>query len=299
MKSIGHSGLAQRYIVDDLPGASQLGARLNGILLKIDAGQRISEFSQHFLTSNGLHALANLVNDQAGCWDTFQRSAEQERSERIQQALERAVRESEELAERDSIMAAAIRETFAAKANDPILRQKREAKELRTRFNLGYVEPEHYRRVITLLKRVASEQRLNPDDVAWLITEAGCWMDELRQAWHSLEAAALTKLWENGGFPWDAVNASGHWRKAAKPEKALSLTEAAMAKVGDDPKLRSALATTRGGAMRDLHRLEEAKSLAMEAHKLTPADFRPCTLLGAVHFELGDDAAALEWYKKS
>lgn len=37
-------------------------------------------------------------------------------------------------------MAAAIRETFAAKANDPILRQKREAKELRTRFNLGYVE---------------------------------------------------------------------------------------------------------------------------------------------------------------
>lgn len=72
-----------------------------------------------------------------------------------------------------------------------------------------------------------------------------------------------------------------------------------MAKVGDDPKLRSALATTRGGAMRDLYRLEEAKSLAMEAHKLTPADFRPCTLLGAVHFELGDDAAALEWYKKA
>jgi hypothetical protein len=51
--------------------------------------------------------------------------------------------------------------------------------------------------------------------------------------------------------------------------------------------------------MRDLRRLEEAVSLACEAHKLTPSDYRPCTLLGAVHIELGDLTAGHEWYARA
>ncbi len=51
--------------------------------------------------------------------------------------------------------------------------------------------------------------------------------------------------------------------------------------------------------MRNVGRLSEARSLGLEAHELTPADFRPCTLLGAVSMELGDLAAGHQWYAKA
>lgn len=104
---------------------------------------------------------------------------------------------------------------------------------------------------------------------------------------------------ERTGDEWAAVNASGHWRKAGKPDMALEVTEAALVKTGLNPKIRSALSTTSGGAMRDVGRLADAKVLGLEAHDLTPADFRPCTLLGAVSMELGDLAAGHEWYRKA
>lgn len=51
--------------------------------------------------------------------------------------------------------------------------------------------------------------------------------------------------------------------------------------------------------MRDLRRLDEAKALASEAHQLTSSDYRPCTLLGAVHIELGELPTGHEWYAKA
>lgn len=51
--------------------------------------------------------------------------------------------------------------------------------------------------------------------------------------------------------------------------------------------------------MRDVGRLADAEALGMEAHLLTPDDFRPCTLLGAVYIERGDLMAGHEWYQKA
>lgn len=291
--------LAKRYFLDDLPGATQLGARLNGILLKIDAGDQITPLQRQFLATTGLHALDALADGKMG-FGAFQATAKQEQVVRIEQDSVKAAKDAAELAERAEASAATVKATFAAMANDPALRRKREAKELRQRFGVGYVESEDYRRVMGLLRQVSNGQRLRIEDLAWLKTEADyCWTDELQKAWHALEAAALTKAWESRGDPWDAVNASGHWRKAGEPERALGLTEAALVRGGSTPKLRSALATTRGGAMRDLRRLDEAKSLACEAHERTPSDYRPCTLLGAVHIEFGDLPAGHEWYAKA
>ncbi|AGH49907.1 hypothetical protein G432_10920 [Sphingomonas sp. MM-1] len=292
------AALAKRYFLDDLPGAIQLGARLNGILLKVDAGEQLTQWSRPFLASNGFHALDALVGGQSN-WETFQRAAEEEQAERLEKASVKAAEKVAELAELAVTRAATAKATFAAMANDPVLRRKQEAKKLRHRFDVGYIENEHYGRVMALLKRIDNGQRLKEADVLWLRTEADCWTDELHKAWHALEAAALTKAWENGGDAWNAVNASAHWRKADEPERALGVTEAALAKVGRVPKLRSALLTTRGGALRDLRRLDEAKSLGCEAHELTPKDYRPCTLLGAVHFELGDLVTGHEWYAKA
>lgn len=291
--------LAKRYLLEDLPGASQLGARLNGILLKIDSGEQVTALQRQFLVATGLHALCAL-SDGKITQGEFCPRAEQEQAARIEGASAKAVKDAAEKAACDEAKAAAIKETFAAMARDPLLRRKREARELRQRFGIGYVESEDYPRVMALLRQVANRQRLKAEDVAWLKTEADdCWTDALQKAFHALEAEALTKAWEASGDPWDAVTASAHWRKADEPEQALRLTEAARAQIGPNPKLHSALATTRGGAMRDLRRLDEAKALASEAHGLTPSDYRPCTLLGAVHIELGDHQAGREWYAKA
>lgn len=295
----GHISLAGKYLVDDLPGAAQIGARLHDILTKIDAGESLTRLSQEFLTTKGLEALYSLVSGRIH-WEAFQQKAAVERAQRIEQATVRAAEEAAELAALATERDAAVKAHFAAMANDPKLRRQREAKELRQRFGIGYVESEHYPRVMALLRRVSDGQRLSSDEVAWLQTEAEyCWTDELQKTWHMMEAEALSASWRELGDPWDAVNASSHWRKAGRPNMALPLTEAALVRAGTAPKIRSALTTTRGGALRDLRRLDEAKALGLEAHRLTPTDFRPCTLLGAVHIELGDLASGHDWYVKA
>lgn len=299
MSGSNQASLAEKYLVDDLPGAALVGARLNGILQKIEAGEGLTALAQAFLTSGGLNSLLALATGQIDR-PAFEEAAARERSDRIQNAKDEADRGAAEQARKAEAMNVAVKARFAAIENDPVLRRKREARELRDQFGIGFIETEHYPRAMRLLKQVASGDRLAPEDVAWLSTEAvDCWTDALQKAWHRLEAEALTKAWEESRDPWDAVNASAHWRKADEPQLALEVTGAALAKVGRSPKPRSALSTTRGGAMRDTGRLTEARTLGLEAHELTPADFRPCTLLGAVSMELGDLAAGHEWYAKA
>lgn len=299
MSHSSQAGLAQKYLVDDLPGAAIVGARLNQILQKIEADEALTCLAQAFLTSSGFVSLLALATGQIDR-PTFEKAAARERSDRMQRAKEDAERAVAEQAQRAEAMDATIKARFAAMENDPVLRRKREARELRDRFGVGFIEAEHYPRAMRLLKQVASGNRLTPEDVVWLSTEAAdCWTDALKKAWHRLEAEALTKAWEESGDLWNAVNASAHWRKADKPERALAVTAAAISKAGRSPKPRSALLTTRGGAIRDAGRLTEARTLGLEAHELTPADFRPCTLLGAVSMELGDLAAGHEWYVKA
>lgn len=47
--------LAKHYLLEDLPGESQLGARLNGILLKIYFGEQVTALQRQFLVATGQH----------------------------------------------------------------------------------------------------------------------------------------------------------------------------------------------------------------------------------------------------
>lgn len=296
MKHAPSDDLADRYLLDDLSGAKQTGARLNGILVKIDARNPISEWSLQFLTSNRLESLAALACGELE-WEAYVQRAGEEQVERVAQALAMGQKSAAEAAEREQALAAAVSANFAALERDPSLRRRRESKELRRRFGMGYIEPDDYHRVMQVLRQLANKQRINTDDIVWLQTEAHyCWTPELREAWHASEAAALTKAWQESEDAWDAVNASSHWRKAGEPERALDLTKAASERCGPTSKLQAALATTRGGAMRDLRHFGDAQSLALKAHELAPDDYRPCTLLGAVHMELGNFGLAQQWF---
>lgn len=211
------AGLAEKYLVDDLPGAALVGARLNGILQKIEAGETLTSLAQAFLTSGGLNSLLAFATGQIDR-PALEEAAARERSDRIQIVKDEADRVAAEQVRKAEATDAAVKARFAAMENDPVLRRKREARELRDRFDIGFIETEQYPRAMRLLKQVASGNRLAPEDVVWLSTEAAdCWTDALQQAWHRLEAVSLTKAWEDSRDPWDAANASAHWRKADEP----------------------------------------------------------------------------------
>lgn len=296
MLSSEKTSLARKYLVDDLAGARQIGSRLHGILEKIHEGAPVSEMARAYLLASKLLCLHAFVEGKID-FDTFARDAADERAHRMDIAEIAAREAANEEARRKAERAAASAEIF----NDPRYKRKQEAKQLKRKFNLGYIDPERYPRAIRLLKCLANGERLHTKDVVWL--QAGdddCWTDSVAAAWHSVEAGVLTAAWQQAKDPWDAINASSHWRKAGHPELALPLTEEALAATTTSaPKIRSALATTRGAAMRALHRYAEAKVLGEEAHALAPGDYRPCTLLGAVHFELGELCLGRGWYTKA
>ncbi|OJW71770.1 MAG: hypothetical protein BGO57_08025 [Sphingomonadales bacterium 63-6] len=290
------TSLAAKYVVDDLPGARQIGSRLHGILTSLDAGSPVSQRARDYLVASDLRCLHALAEGRTDL-DSFKREAAIERTHRMKLAEVAARKAAADDAKRKAELAAASAAIF----NDPAYKRRQEAKQLRREFNLGYIEPEHYPRVMPLLRTLKQGQRLRPKDVVWLQTEAeDCWTDAVAAAWHLIEAEALTEAWRVTGDPWAAVNASSHWRKCSQPDASLRLTEDALTSAAASAsKVRSALATTRGGALRDVDRQAEAKALGEQAHALTPQDYRPCTLLGAVHIELGDLIAGHEWFKKA
>ena len=296
MLSSEKTSLARRYLVDDLAGARQIGSRLHGILEKIHAGAPVSEMGRAYLLASKLLCLHALVEGQID-FDTFARDAADERANRIDIAEIAAREAANEEARRKAERAAASAEIF----DDPRYKRRQESKQLRRKFNLGYIDPERYPRAIRLLKSLANGERLQAKDVVWLRAgDDDCWTDKVAAAWHLVEAETLTAAWSKTKDPWDAINASSHWRKGGNPEIALSLTKDALAANPTSvPKIRSALATTRGAAMRAVHRYAEAKMLGEEAHAIEPCDYRPCTLLGAVHLELGELSIGQAWYVKA
>ena len=297
--SLSRNDLVQKYFVDDLSSAGIPGSRLHSILEVIESDRPITPLSLAFLDQKGLTALWAFASGSLAV-DAFRLQAVTERDARLVAARQQA--DVEELARqaREAAMDAEIRAYFDAPASDPARRRRQEAKDLRTRYSLGFVDSDIYPRVMRLLRQMDIGQRLSAEDVVWLSTQGEeCWTPELRIAHHRLEAMALTDDWRRTGDPWAAVTASGHWRKADDAKEAVTVTEAALAATPQAPKLCSALKTTRGGAMRDLGRLSEARGLGQEAQLLTPKDFRPCTLLGAVHMELGEFSTGQEWYEKA
>lgn len=290
------SNLAAKYLVDDMPGARARGTRLHGILMKIEAGSPVSELAQTYLLTNKLHCLHSLVVGRTD-FASFQRDAVIERVHRMEATEIAAAEAAAEEARRKAELARAS----AAFFDDPGYRRRQDSKQLRRKFNLKYIEPELYPRAMRLLQALAKGRRLKQIDVLWLQTEADeCWTSEVAVAWHLVEAEVHTAAWRETRDPWDAINASSHWRKGNRAELAISLTGEALAAMRTaGPKIRAALATTRGAALRAVARHIEAKALAEDAHSLVPDDYRPCTLLGAIHIEMGDYSSGLDWFEKA
>lgn len=155
-------------------------------------------------------------------------------------------------------------------------------------------------RMTKLLEQVDAGNRLPKEDLEWLGTRAKKhFTAPLRKAYHHLEANFHSDQYRQTHDTWNAINACGHYRKCDRSDTALELIDRISRDRLKQPKVQSAVFTTRGGALRDLQRLPEAIQMAETAHALMPQDYRPCTLLGAVHMELRDFEKGHEWYEKA
>jgi tetratricopeptide (TPR) repeat protein len=260
-----------------------------------------------FLQKQRLEALHRLATGQL-TYDSFRETALAEQAARIEAATTaRRAAEAEECARRAAMEEKANRAMEDAEAarlareRDPRHVAQIKQREFRARDGIHtYVDQDCFSRLMAILKRVDAGQRLSEADFVWL-SAAGedCFTDELWAAYHRLEADFFATEFKRTRDPWAAVNASGHYRKCDRPADADSLLRTISVEPQKSPKLKSALCTTHGVVMRDLGRWNEALRLGEQAHAFKPDDYRPCTLLGALHMEMGAYSLGREWYAKA
>lgn len=292
MESMTISDLCRRYRVD----ASSL--LLGNILNQIYQGQPLTPAYLNYLQSKKLfelhqHAIGELTFEgYLSALDT----AEAERVARVIAARAAEVARLAQVAEAHRVREEAAEAARIARESDPayIAMKQREAKCHKygiTNFNQL---PES---LMPLLEKIDADVALSSDEYLWLTTTGKHYFTyQVRRGYHRGQAMQCVNEYQRTQDPWNVINGSGHYRKCEMPSDALQLLDQAdMARI-TLPKLKSALFTTRGGVMRDLGRRDEAVKLGEQAHELTPKDFRPCTLLGAVHMELGNYNLARDWY---
>lgn len=299
--------LAVKYMVDDLPSADVPFTRLQNVLGACLAGKPLSASSEEFLSSRGLVALIALAKRETD-EETFRCRALNEQQRRRVEAEERRLSQSKlaelQATQREARQAAMWAEQEAARLRaerDPRNIAKRKNRELRDRFGVvDYVEEDVFPRLMSILKSLDKSQRLSEESVAWLAAAGREYRTkEIMHSFHRIEADHYLSDFKASGNLWSAVSASSHLRKCASSREAHELLTSIPQARLSQAKLRSAVLTTHGGALRDLHRHEEAIGLAEEAHELVQSNYMPCTLLGAIHMELGQIAEGQEWYAKA
>ncbi len=301
------SAIASKYFLSDVPGATVPASRLSAILDNLEQDKKLSALALEYLQQRGYLALMSLASGESDYHEfSILAHIEQQRREALaavakQQEEAEHLRAIAESAAKEAARAADYERQRRMQESDPKYVAKIKNQQLRAKYGLHqFIEKESFNRLMGILHRIDGGTRFNEEDALWLTTEGSNYFsDELRFEYHSREAKFFASEFARNSDPWYAVNASGHFRKCDNPRIAHELLEGIPLDGLKSPKLKSALRTTHGGVMRDLGRFDEALRYGAEAHAITDRDFRPCTLLGAVNFELGNYETARDWYAKA
>jgi tetratricopeptide (TPR) repeat protein len=295
------------YYVDDLPGANISSSRLQKILDCLSLGKPVTRLQLEFLQQQGLKALHCLATG-ALPYYSFRELALAEQAVRIEAATAARLAREAELRTRAAALQARMKladeqaeVARRARESDPKYVAKIKNQKLRARYGLDiFVEQHCFGRLMKILKDVDANRRLSEEDFVWLSSVGeNYFSDQLRTDYHRLEAEYFTSEFKKTRDPWKAVSASSHYRKCKRARDADSLLGTINVEQQKSHKLKSALCTTRGGVMRDLGHRDEALRLGEKAHALKADDYRPCTLLGAIHMETGNYNLGQEWYAKA
>ena len=200
--------------------------------------------------------------------------------------------------------------------------QEKEFAALKSKYDVSnYKDKSPSSPLYAILQKLDKGDRIEEIDVAWLEENKletpqpsynyYGWQEERRYqaqklfsgkiwtAYHKNEATFYEEEYQRTGNKWNLPNASSHWRKADQPRSALKLTENLDFNQIKENKLKSALLTTRGGAFRDIDKLDDAQKCALKAIEYQPQSHHPYTLMGAICFERGQFLEGERWFNEA
>lgn len=153
---------------------------------------------------------------------------------------------------------------------------------------------------VDILLTQLRQKPINAEEMKWL-EEVGFSNQLVERQYYIQIAHHHFQNWKQKKLPWELVNASAAYRKAREWKKIKKALDEVypFKEAKKDKKLKSALLTTYGGVCRDLQEYSRGVELGQEAHKITPLNFRPCTLLGAIYLSTGEFTLGHEWYDKA
>lgn len=150
-----------------------------------------------------------------------------------------------------------------------------------------------------IMLNIEKGERLDPLLVIRLIEEGMLFYEgKIALAHYKLEAEFYEKEWQRTGNKWHIPTASSYWRKANQPEKSLKITSLNLGKIKES-KLKSAILVTRGGAFRDLIKLNDAENCAIKAMEYQPESYQPYTLMGAIDYNRGNFVKGDYWFEQA
>ena len=300
--------IAIKYRVDDLPGSMIPGSRLAKILESLEVSKSsITEYSLIYLQKQGLLALFHYAKKEIS-YSEFLKKSKFEQPERRYATEAKLAKEKAEQEEKRKALAAKSKASLLKAAarkrayeNDPRTIAKRKQIELKQKYGFDFfIEQEDYKKVMNIIRRVDGNLRLSENDIVWLTTQGREYFTpELKKCYHKHEAKHHENKYKKDKNAWSAVNASSHYRKCDLPKNSLSLLGQINFSKIRNKHLKSAICTTKGGSMRDLGEFQQALKLATEAYSHDSKSFHPCTLLGAVNYEIGNLVEGNIWFQKA
>lgn len=281
--------IARKYYIEDLRDSLTPGTALSNVISRLEqAPDYIPEPTKDFLRKSNLNALLKYACKQVSLHE-FTSIAKIEQEKRKLEA-EKHRKEREKQAEINA-------------------RRQAEQQKIRKLLQNYDLHPSDVKtgdgpKLIDILGKLDRKIRLSQDEFAWLMVSrvglySGYYTQRLRESYHKIEAEHYLAKYKRTKNPWDIINSSSHFRKCDCANRANSILVNISTSKFKTKKIESAFNTTYGGVKRDIGVHHEAIALGKKAHALTPDDFRPCTLLGAVNIELGNYDEGQDWYQKA
>ena len=165
---------------------------------------------------------------------------------------------------------------------------------------LDYSDQSAQSPLYSILQKLERGERLSDVNIVWLEGENLFKpINKIFTRHYELEAFFAEQEYQRTKNKWFLVNASSYWRKADESKKALHLTEQIDFNKIKEAKLKQALLTTRGGALRDLDDLINAEKCALQAIEYWSKSHNPYTLLGAICYATGRYDEGHRWFEEA
>jgi hypothetical protein len=277
--------LCQEYFLDLSKSELLITSRSKDILKKYKEKQSLTNFEEAYINEYLIRSLSEFLPN-------FQK--------KIINKVELA-RVEEERVRQEKLRQESI-EKQKPLESDPVYIAKQKEKALLKKYDINeYLSGTLPTELSEILSKLDRETRLSQDEAVWLNTIGKEFFStKVRHKFHRLEADYyLQEYAKDTENIWNAINASSQLRKCQGSLEAEELLEKISINGIKNKKLLSAYFTTLGGVRRDLRKVKVAIDNASKAHNLTPDDYRPCTLLGAIYMETYQYTLGHEWYEKA